>query len=97
MLFLYHTRICPYAGWQPPMCRLTCEVIINEVKHIPIHWEIFVLPNGIQFTTEPFDTHGVNYNYWFASESINIMDSVGIFYPEFDVRDTVKIYRIEIK
>ena len=52
------------------------------------------LQGGIQFTTEPFDTRGVNYNYWFASKSINIMDSVEIFYPERDVRDTVKIYRI---
>lgn len=77
------------------MYRLTCEVITDEVKHIPIRWELFVLPNGIQFTTEPFDTHGVNYNYWFASESIHLMDSVEIYYPERDVRDTVKIDRIE--
>ena len=77
-----------------PMYRLTCEVIIDEVKHIPIHWEIFVLPSGIQFTTESFDIHGC-YNYWLASNSINFMDSVEIFYPEIDVRDTVKIYRIE--
>jgi hypothetical protein len=77
-----------------PMYRLTCEVIINEVKHIPIRWELFVLPNGIQFTTDTFDIHG-DYTYWLASESINFMDSVEIFYPRIDVRDTVKIYRIE--
>ena len=76
-----------------PMYRLTCEVINKEVEHT-IHWEIFVLPNGIQFTTEFFDIHGY-YTYWLASESINLMDSVEIFYPERDVRDTVKIYRIE--
>ncbi len=62
-----------------------------------IYWTSFVLPNGIRFTTEPFDTHGVNYKYWFASESIHHMDSVEIFYPERDVRDTVKIYQIEIE
>lgn len=76
-----------------PMYRLTCEVINKEVEHT-IHWEIFVLSNGIQFTTESFDIHGY-YTYWLASESINLMDSVEIFYPERDVRDTVKIYRIE--
>jgi len=77
-----------------PMYRLTCEAIINEVKHIPIRWELFVLPNGIQFTTDTFDIHG-DYTYWLALESINIMDSVEIFYPERDVRDMVKLYRIE--
>lgn len=75
-----------------PMYRLKCTEIDSDSI---IYWTLFVLPNGIQFTTEPFDTHGVNYNYWFASESINIMDSVEIFYPERDVRDTVKLYRIE--
>ena len=76
-----------------PMYRFTCEVINKEVEHM-IHWEIFVLPNGIQFTTESFDIHGY-YIYWLASESINLMNSVEIFYPERDVKDTVKIYRIE--
>ena len=79
-----------------PMCRLTCEAIINEVKHIPIRWELFVLPNGIQFTTDTFDIYE-DYTYWLASESINHIDSVEIFYPERDVRDTVKIYRIEVQ
>ena len=75
-----------------PMYQLKCTEIDSDSI---IYWTIFVLLNGIQFTTEPFDTHGVNYSYWFASESINIMDSVEIFYPERDLRDTVKIYRIE--
>ena len=79
-----------------PMYRLTCEAIINEVKHIPIRWELFVLPNGIQFTTDTFDIYE-DYTYWLASESINHIDSVEIFYPERDVRDTVKIYRIEVQ
>ena len=77
-----------------PMYRLSCEVIIDTVKLIPVHWEVFVLPNGIQFTTDSFDTHG-EYTYWLASNSMNCMDSVEIFYPKIDVRDTVKIYRIE--
>jgi hypothetical protein len=77
-----------------PMYRLTCEVITDEVKHIAIHWEIFVLPNGIQFTTESFDIHR-DYIYWLALKSINFMNSVEIFYPRIDVWDTVKIYRIE--
>lgn len=76
------------------MYRLTCEVITDEVKHIAIHWEIFVLPNGIQFTTESFDIHR-DYIYWLALKSINFMNSVEIFYPRIDVWDTVKIYRIE--
>ena len=58
------------------------------------YWVIIVLSNGIQFTTESFDIHGY-YIYWLASESINLMNSVEIFYPERDVKDTVKIYRIE--
>lgn len=77
-----------------PIYRLTCEAIIDEVKHIPIRWELFVLPNGNQFTTDTFDIHG-SYTYWLASYSINNMNSVEIFYPERDVRDTVEIYRIE--
>ena len=77
-----------------PMYRLSCEVIIDTVKLIPVHWEVFVLPNGIQFTTDSFDTHG-EYTYWLASNSMNCMDSVEIFYPKIDVRDAVKIYRIE--
>ena len=75
-----------------PMYRLRSTYLERDSI---IYWTLFVLPNGIQFTTEPFDTHSVNYNYWFASESIHLMDSVEIFYPERDVRDTVKIYRIE--
>ena len=77
-----------------PMYRLTSEAIIDKFYHISIHREIFVLSNGIQFTTESFDTHG-QYVYWLASKSINCMDSVEIFYPNIDVRDTVKISRIE--
>ena len=77
-----------------PMYRLTCGIRTDEVKRISIHWELFVLPNGIQFTTDSFDIHG-QYIYWLASNSIDIMDSVEIFYPKKDVRDTVKIYRIE--
>ena len=77
-----------------PMYRLTCGIRTDEVKRTSIHWELFVLPNGIQFTTDSFDLHG-QYIYWLASNSIDIMDSVEIFYPKIDVRDTVKIYRIE--
>lgn len=72
-----------------PMYRLTCED-----RDKKLFWEHFILPNGIQFTTDPFNTHG-QYTYWLASKSINYMDSVEIFYPKTNVRDTVKIYRIE--
>ena len=75
------------------MYRFTCEVIKDPIKNNVIHWEFFVLPNGIQFTTDSFTIH--EYTYWLASESINLMDSVEIFYPETDIRDTVKMYRIE--
>ena len=74
------------------MYRLICAETDSDRS---IYWTLFVLPNGIRFTSEPFDTHGVNYNYWFASESIHLMDSVEIYYPERDLRDTVKIDRIE--
>ncbi len=73
-----------------PMYRLTCRD-----KDNPLFWEIFVMPNGIQFTTETFNTIKRYPTYWLASKSINSMDSVEIFYPETDARDTVKIYRIE--
>ena len=72
------------------MYRLTCRL-----QKQPIFWEIFVLPNGIQFTTDPFNTRDPYHTYWLASESIDFMDSVEIFYPIEDVRDTVKIYRVE--
>ena len=77
-----------------PMYRLTCELIRDPIKNKVMHWEVFILPNGIQFATDSFNTHG-EYTYWLASNSIDIMDSVEIFYPMIDVRDTVKIYRIE--
>ena len=73
-----------------PMYRLTCRI-----KSQPIFWEIFVLPNGIQFTTDPFDTRKSYPTYWLASKSIDFMDSVEIFYPIEGVRDTVKIHRME--
>ena len=72
------------------MYRLTCRL-----QKQPIFWEIFVLPNGIQFTTDPFDTRESYPTYWLASKSIDFMDSVEIFYPIEGVRDTVKIYRVE--
>jgi hypothetical protein len=77
-----------------PMYRLTCELIRDPIKNKVMHWEVFILPNGIQFATDSFNTHG-EYTYWLASNSIDIMDSIEIFYPMIDVRDTVKIYRIE--
>lgn len=62
------------------------------------YWTLFVLPNGIQYATEPFNLPDhCNYIYWFASKSINLMDSVEIFYPEIDVKDTVKVYRIVMR
>ena len=79
-----------------PMYRLTCELIRDPSKNKVMHWEVFILPNGIQFATDSFNTHG-EYTYWLASNSIDIMDSVEIFYPMIDVRDTVKIYRIELQ
>ena len=94
--YFYEVSLVELDGQQ--MYQLTCEVITNEVKHIPVRWELFVLPNGIQFTTEPFNfPDNCNYIYWLASKSINLMDSVEIFYPEIDVRDTVKLYRIETR
>ena len=46
-----------------------------------------------------FGKHWISNNqyakYWLASESIHCMDSVVIFYPEQNLRDTVKICRIE--
>ena len=77
-----------------PMYRLTCELIRDPIKNKVMHWEVFILPNGIQFATDSFNTHG-EYTYWLASNSIDIMDSIEIFYPMIDIRDTVKIYRIE--
>lgn len=76
-----------------PMYRLTCKLIRDPIKNKVMHWEVFILPNGIQFATDSFNTHG-EYTYWLASNSIDIMDSIEIFYPMIDVRDTVKIYRI---
>lgn len=73
-----------------PMYRLTCGA-----KNDSIFWETFVLPNGIQFTTAPFNARESHPTYWLAAESIDFMDSVEIFYPIEDVRDTVKIYRVE--
>lgn len=72
------------------MYRLTCRI-----KSQPIFWETFVLQNGIQFTTAPFNARESHPTYWLASESIDFMDSVEIFYPIEGVRDTVKIYRVE--
>ena len=73
-----------------PMYRLTCQE-----RDTSVFWEIFVLPNGIRFVTDAFDTHNQYAKYWLASESIHCMDSVEIFYPEQNLRDTVKICRIE--
>lgn len=70
------------------MYRLTCGA-----KNDSIFWETFVLPNGIQFTTAPFNARESHPTYWLAAESIDFIDSVEIFYPIEDVRDTVKIYR----
>lgn len=72
------------------MYRLTCRV-----QQQPFFWEIFVLPNGTRYVTEPFNTRKSWPTYWLASKSINHMDSVEIFYPTEDVRDTVKIHRME--
>ena len=72
------------------MYRLTCCL-----KKQPIYWEIFVLSNGTRFATEPFNTREFSPTYWLASKSINHMDSVEIFYPTEDIRDTVKIHRME--
>ena len=78
-----------------PMYRLTCCAMDSDSIS---YWTLFVLPNGIQYATEPFNLPDhCNYIYWFASKSINLMDSVEIFYPEIDVKDTVKLYRIETR
>lgn len=73
------------------MYRLTCIDSISKQ-----FLEIFVLQNGVQIITEPFDAKGSRYcKYWIAEKSINQMEAVEIFYPEIDIRDTVKLYRRE--
>ena len=71
------------------MYRLTCEDKKNS-----IYWEVFVLPNGIRFATDAFDTQN-QYIFWLASKPIGDMDSIEVLCPKTDLRDTVRIYRIE--
>ncbi|MBQ7490607.1 MAG: hypothetical protein IJT51_08860 [Bacteroidales bacterium] len=111
MHFRYHTRICPYDGWRPPLhdpamvlgMRLTgdkdpLEGMTLERRLVLYHTVYPSNPVKADCACSTASKFGGYFedDLWKVLD-FNSMDSAEIFYPTDDVRDTVKIKKMEVQ